>query len=98
MAGAPAGDAAPGAAERGDRPGERGAVDRHHQAVVSAEARRLAREVRAYGPLERSALSRRCHAERWREGAFEEAVRVGLRRGELRQLPFGFIAATRSGS
>lgn len=38
-------------------------------------------------------LAQTCGAARWREGTFEEAVLQGLRAGQLRRLPFGWIAA-----
>ena len=65
----------------------------HRDAMIEADVRRLVRELRSLGPLSSRTLARRCHAERWDEGAFTEAVRAGLADGKLRALPFGFLAA-----
>ncbi len=65
----------------------------HSVAVVAAETRRLERQLLAWGPMPRHRLVQRCGAHRWREGTFEEAVRQGLRTGQLRQLPLDWFAA-----
>jgi hypothetical protein len=69
----------------------RSVAARHHAAVVAAEVRRLQRELRAIGPMPRRSLAKASKVDRWREGAFEEAVRVGIRQGKLRELPLGWI-------
>jgi hypothetical protein len=66
-------------------------ADRHYQAMLCAEVLRLARELRAVGPLPRATLPRRRHTGRARGRAFDAAVRAGVRRGTLRQRPFDFI-------
>lgn len=68
----------------------------HYSRVLAAESRCLARELRAFGPLPREALARRCRASRWREGGFQAALAYGVSRGTLRELPGGFVAAARS--
>jgi hypothetical protein len=67
------------------------AADRHYHAVLSAEARRIARELSAYGPQTPAMLARRCRARRWRQGTLEAAVLVGVQEGRLRRLPLGFL-------
>jgi predicted AAA+ superfamily ATPase len=64
---------------------------RHEELVLDAELRRLVRELYTIGPMPRSMLARSCHAYRWREGSFDEAVQEGIRRGVLARLPFDFI-------
>jgi hypothetical protein len=64
---------------------------RHHAAVVAAEVRRLQRALRAVGPMPRCSLAKASHVDRWREGAFEEAVREGIAQGKLRKLPLDWI-------
>ena len=67
----------------------------HHRATVAAEAARLERVLRGIGPMPKARLARTCGADRWREGTFQEAVRAGLRAGRLRQLPLGWLEASR---
>jgi hypothetical protein len=67
--------------------------DRHRDAVVCAEMRRLERRLFAIGPMPRERLAAACDAARWREGSFEAAVREGVRQGKLRELPLGWLAA-----
>ncbi len=66
-----------------------------HQATVAAEARKLQKSLRAIGPLPRPVLARMTGADRWREGSFEEAVQEGVRQGTLKNLPLGWVEATR---
>lgn len=66
----------------------------HRVTVVAAETRRLRRELLALGPMRRDRLAERCRADRWREGTFEEAVQQGVKTGQLRRLPLGWIAAS----
>lgn len=70
-------------------------VGGHHQASVTAEVRKLERSLRAIGPMPRSMLARVARAGSWREGSFEEAVQAGLREGRLKELPLGWLKATR---
>jgi hypothetical protein len=64
---------------------------RRHQAALGAEVRRLARELNLSGPLTRSMLARRCHADHWGITTLDEAVSAGITQGQLRKLPFDFI-------
>lgn len=64
---------------------------RHHAAVVAAEVRRLQRALRAVGPMPRRTLAKESQVDRWREGAFEEAVKEGIAQGKLRELPLDWI-------
>ncbi|MGA9857308.1 MAG: hypothetical protein WBQ18_05555 [Solirubrobacteraceae bacterium] len=66
---------------------------RHRATIVAAETRRLERELLALGPMHRDRLAERCGTHRWREGTFEEAVHQGIQTGQLRRLPFDWIAA-----
>jgi hypothetical protein len=66
---------------------------RRDEAIQSAEVRRLVRVLRALGPLPRASLARISRANRWREGCFDVAVSKGVRSGQLRRLPFDFLAA-----
>jgi hypothetical protein len=66
--------------------------------VLDVEASRIARELRAIGPMTRQALAERCCAHHWRQGNFESAVRHGIAVGRLQELPFGFLAARRDAS
>lgn len=68
----------------------------HHWQVLDVEASRIARELRAIGPMTRQALAERCCAHHWRQGTFEAAVRHGIAAGRLQELPFGFLAARRA--
>lgn len=65
---------------------------RRADAILDAEARRLARELRLVGPLPRAALGRLCGTGRWREGGLDAAVKRGVELGTLRVLPFDFLA------
>jgi len=53
-------------------------LERHDRAVLAAEVRRLIHELGVGGPMPAPVLAGR--ARRWREGAFEEAVRPGVAR------------------
>lgn len=68
----------------------------HQERVVGAEIRRLQRELRAIGPMPREKLAELCHADRWREGSLDQAVRAGVKAGRLRELPLGWVAAADS--
>ena len=65
---------------------------RHHEALVAAEIRQLAAIAGTLGPLPRATLARLAHSQHWREGCFDAAVHEALRRGDLRSLPFDFLA------
>lgn len=73
----------------------RSAGPTHNWQVLDVEASRIARELRAIGPMTRQALAERCCAHHWRQGTFEAAVRHGIAAGRLQELPFGFLAARR---
>jgi hypothetical protein len=67
-------------------------AERHNRMVDSA-ARRLARELNAYGcPAPRSELARRCGVDHWSKATLDEAVAAGERSGLLRALPMGWVA------
>lgn len=70
----------------------------HNWQVLDVEASRIARELRAIGPMTRQALAERCCAHHWRQGNFEAAVRHGIAVGRLQELPFDFLAAARDAS
>ena len=63
---------------------------RHEQAVIQAEARRLAQALRPYRVLPRRTLQRVVGAERWHDGSFERALRAAVQAGEIEELPAGF--------
>lgn len=69
--------------------------DRHRQAVLEAETRRVENELGWSGPLERGELERRCGGRRWREGGFDAAVRHGVDTGRIKALPLGYLALVR---
>lgn len=67
-------------------------TERHNRMVDSA-ARRLARELNAYGcPAPRSELAQRCGVDHWSRATLDEAIRAGERAGLLRILPMGWVA------
>ena len=66
---------------------------RRHDATVAAEIRKLERNLRELGPMPSDRLAALAHADRWREGTFEEAVAVGVREGRLARLPFHWLKA-----
>jgi hypothetical protein len=66
-----------------------------HAAIVAAELRRIERQLRAFGPMPRRALSRSCGERSWRDGSVTEAVREGIRQHRLKQLPLDWIAPER---
>jgi hypothetical protein len=66
-----------------------------HDATVAAESRKLERSLRELGPMPSERLASLAHADRWREGSFEEAVAVGVREGRLAWLPFHWLKAVR---
>ena len=68
--------------------------DRRRAAVIAAEMRRLERCLRTIGPMPRTRLAETTDAQRWCEGTFEEAVRLGIREGKLRALPFDWLEST----
>jgi hypothetical protein len=68
---------------------------RRHEAAVAAEIDKLERSLRELGPMPCDRLANLAHADRWREGTFEEAVAVGVRQGRLAWLPFKCLKAVR---
>jgi hypothetical protein len=68
---------------------------RRHDAAVAAEISKLERSLRELGPMPCDRLANVTHADRWREGTFEEAVAVGVREGRLARLPFHWLKAVR---
>jgi hypothetical protein len=74
---------------RGEAAG-RGKQNRHDEAVVQAEVRRLARALGPYGVLRRHALASAAGATQWREGAFERALQTAVNSGAIEPLPEDF--------
>ena len=68
---------------------------RRHNATVAAEVDQLERNLRQLGPMPKERLAELSHADRWREGNFEEAVSAGVREGRLTWLAFRWLKATR---
>lgn len=66
---------------------------RRHDATIQAEIRKLERNLRELGPMPSDRLAALAHADRWREGTFQEAVAVGVREGRLARLPFHWLKA-----
>ncbi len=66
---------------------------RRHDATIQAEIRKLERNLRELGPMPSDRLAALAHADRWREGTFQEAVAVGVREGRLARLPFRWLKA-----
>ena len=66
-----------------------------HDAAVAAEIDKLERSLRELGPMPCERLASLAHADRWREGSFEEAVAVGVRDGRLAWMPFNWLKAVR---
>lgn len=66
-----------------------------HQAKVSAEIRRLETTLWSLGPMPTDTLAHVSHADQWREGSFEEALREGVRQGRLERMPFGWVKAVK---
>jgi hypothetical protein len=71
----------------------RARVARHHNAVLQAEVRRLARTLNQYRILHRDTLERACGAEKWHEGGFDSALHEAIKAGALEPLPGGFYRA-----
>jgi|GEM_PF-7102950 len=68
----------------------RARISRHEQAVIQAEARRLARALAPYRVLPRQTLERVAGASRWHDGGFDSALAAAVRAGEIEELPSGF--------
>lgn len=68
---------------------------RHEEAVVQAEARRLALALAPFRVLRKPALERAAGAYHWHEGSFERALEVAVRAGMIDRLPAGFYRAGR---
>jgi hypothetical protein len=58
--------------------------NRHDQAVLSSEVRRLVGVLRTGGPRQRASLQQISHAEQWREGSFDRALTDAIRAGKAR--------------
>ncbi|HWE59588.1 MAG TPA: hypothetical protein VG228_07830 [Solirubrobacteraceae bacterium] len=68
-------------------------ITERHNRMVDSAARRLARELNAYGcPAPRSELARRCGVEHWSKTTLDEAAAAAERAGLLRSLPLGWVA------
>ena len=67
---------------------------RHDEAVVQAEIRRLSRALRPYGVLRRDELEHEVGARSWHAGGFGEALDRAVRSGLVKRLPFGFYRLT----
>ena len=64
-----------------------------HRRMVDSAARRLARELNAYGcPAPRLELARRCGVDHWSKATLDEAVAAGDRSGLLKAMPMGWVA------
>lgn len=70
-------------------------ADRHHEAVIAAAVRRLARELSAVGPMPRAKLAQRCAVSLWHDATFAAAIETGIREGSIKQLPFDYLAVRR---
>jgi hypothetical protein len=64
--------------------------NRHDEAVIQAEVRRLARALGPYGVLRRDALASAAGATQWREGAFALALQTAVSTGTIEPLPEDF--------
>ncbi|HZU40976.1 MAG TPA: hypothetical protein VE992_07980 [Solirubrobacteraceae bacterium] len=64
---------------------------RHEEAVVQAEARRLALTLAPYRVLPKDALARVAGASHWHEGSFDRALAAAIRSGMIDRLPGGFL-------
>lgn len=61
--------------------------------MVDSAARRLARELNAFGcPAPRSELARRAGVDHWSKATLDEAVAAGERSGLFRSMPMGWVA------
>ena len=67
-----------------------GRKNRHDEAVIQAEVRRLARALAPYRVLRRDTLASAAGAMQWREGAFERALQTAVGLGALEPLPEDF--------
>lgn len=65
----------------------------HRAAIADVELKRLLRELAPFGALSKKELATRVGADRWHDGTFEAAVRVGVESGVLKQLGGDFIAS-----
>lgn len=72
----------------------RRAANRHEEAVIQAEIRRLARALRPSRVMPREALAR---AASWHEGGFERALDAALEAGAIKRRPLGFYGAANPG-
>ena len=64
-----------------------------HRRMVDSAARRLARELYAYGcPAPRAELTRRCGVDHWSQATLDEAIAAAERFGLIKVLPLGWVA------
>ena len=68
----------------------RARINRHEQAVIQAEMRRLARALKPYRILHRDALQHAAGADSWHDGGFDRALRAAVKAGAVEPLPGGF--------
>jgi hypothetical protein len=68
----------------------------HDEAVVRAQARRLALALAPYRVLSKKSLERVACAEAWHDGGFDRALAEAVRRGMIERLPGGFYADARA--
>jgi hypothetical protein len=66
---------------------------RHDDAVIQAEVRRLARVLRPYGVLHRTALEDAAGARRWHEGGFDSGLSAAVDSGATERLPAGLFCS-----
>lgn len=66
------------------------AADRHEEAILNAEVKRLVRALGPYGALRRDVLAREVGADSWHEPVFEQALRAAVSAGKIHKLPQGF--------
>lgn len=71
-----------------------GRCDSRHEILVTAEIRRLVRELLALGPMPKEKLATVSGVAHWSEGTLDEALSAGEQAGLLRRLPLGWVEAT----
>jgi hypothetical protein len=64
----------------------------HEHAVISVEARHLARVLAPYRVLHRDALEQVAGADRWHECSFARALAEAVRKGYIEALPGSFYS------
>jgi len=66
------------------------AADRHEEAILNAEVKRLVHALAPFGVLRRDVLAREVGASSWHEPVFEQALRAAVASGKIHKLPQGF--------